>query len=131
MIIIEGKTIPTGEGATVRPMTLNDCIEWRNDLVDVSDAEELLDILIAEIQRLNEPDQRRQRREQRLRDLGFEELTLHQRAWNRLINLGVVDGADAIGLGAEPAPAGPIPMLLEGVRDAENTLDPDEVKEQP
>lgn len=33
--------------------------------------------------------------------------------------------ADAIGLGAEPAPLGSIPMLLEGVRDAENTLDLD------
>lgn len=53
MIFIEGKTVPTGEGAAVRPMTLDDCIEWRNDLVDVTDAEELLDILIAEIQRLH------------------------------------------------------------------------------
>jgi hypothetical protein len=53
MIIIEGKTVPTGEGVTVRPMTLDDCIEWRNDLVDVTDAEELLDILIAEVRRLH------------------------------------------------------------------------------
>ena len=53
MIIIEGRNVPTGEGVTVRPMTLDDCIEWRSDLVDVSDAEELLDILIAEIKRLN------------------------------------------------------------------------------
>lgn len=53
MIIIEGKTIPTGEGAAARPMTLNDCIDWRNDLVDLSDAEELLDILLAEVCRLS------------------------------------------------------------------------------
>jgi hypothetical protein len=91
VIIIEGKTIPTGEGVNVRPMTLADCIEWRNDLVDVSDAEELLDILIAEIKRLHEPDQQRQRREQRLRDLAFEEPTEDQRAWNRLVNLGIGD----------------------------------------
>jgi hypothetical protein len=87
MIIIEGKTIPTGEGNAIRPMTLDDCIEWRNDLVDVTDAEELLDILIAEIKRLNEPDRQRQRREQRLRDLAFEEPTEDQLAWNRLVNL--------------------------------------------
>ena len=118
MIIIEGRNVPTGEGANVRPMTLDDCIEWRNDLVDLSDAEELLDILIAEVERLNEPDQQRQRREQVARD-------------HRLVNLGVVDGTDAIGLSAEPAPSGPIPMLLEGVRDAENTLDPDDFKEPP
>jgi hypothetical protein len=131
MIIIEGKNVPTGEGVTVRPMTLDDCIEWRNDLVDLSDAEELLDILIAEIVRLNEPDQQRQRREQVARAHGFEELTPEQRAENRLANLGVVDGTDAFGLSAEPAPSGPIPMLLEGVRDAVNTLDPDDFKEQP
>jgi hypothetical protein len=53
MIIIEGRNVPTGEGVTVRPMTLDDCIEWRNDLVDVSDAEELLDILLDEIRRLH------------------------------------------------------------------------------
>lgn len=91
MIIIEGKNVPTGEGADVRPMTLADCIEWRNDLVDVSDAEELLDILIAEIVRLNEPDQQRQRWEKVARDYGFEELTPEQRAWNRLVNLGIGD----------------------------------------
>jgi hypothetical protein len=52
-ILIEGRNVPTGEGVTVRPMTLDDCIEWRKDLVDVSDAEELLDILIAEVCRLS------------------------------------------------------------------------------
>jgi hypothetical protein len=31
--------------------------------------------------------------------------------------------------GTEPAPNGPIPMLLDGVRDAENTLDPNDFKE--
>lgn len=69
-ILIEGKTIPTGEGATVRPMTLGDCIEWRNDLVDVSDAEELLDILIAEVRWLHT---QAEHREQGLRDLGLAE----------------------------------------------------------
>ena len=88
MIIIEGKTVPTGEGADVRPMTLDDCIEWRNDLVDVSDAEELLDILIEEIRRLHT---RAERRSDRLRDLGFEELTPDQIALNRLVNLGIGD----------------------------------------
>ena len=69
-ILIEGKTVPTGEGAAVRPMTLDDCIEWRNDLVDVSDAEELLDILIAEVRWLHT---QAEHREQGLRDLGLAE----------------------------------------------------------
>lgn len=55
--------------------------------MDLSDAEELLDILIAEVERLNEPDQQRQRREQVARGHGFEELTPKQRAENRLVNL--------------------------------------------
>jgi hypothetical protein len=41
-------------------------------------------------------------------------------AWESVSSL---EGADA---NAEPAPSGPIPMLLEGVRDAENTLDLDD-----
>lgn len=35
--------------------------------------------------------QRAERREQRLRDLGFEELTPDQLAWNRLVNFGIGD----------------------------------------
>lgn len=128
MIIIGDKTIPTGEGATVRLMTLNDCIEWRNDLVDVSDAEELLDILVKEVRRLHENFSVVNAENRRLRDvLDWVNTQCPSKC------AGVCDDAlrENQGFGAEPAPAGPIPMLLEGVRDAENTLDPDEVKEQP
>ena len=88
MIIIEGQTVPTGENNTVRPMTLEDCIESRNNLADLMDAEALIDILIAEIDRLHT---QAERRSERLRELGFEELTEDQRAWNRLVNLGIGD----------------------------------------
>lgn len=53
MIIIEGQTVRTGEGNTTRLMTLDDCIEWRNNLVDIMSAEELIDILIDEIRHLH------------------------------------------------------------------------------
>lgn len=53
MIIIEGQTVPTGEGIAVRPMTLDDCIESRNNLADLMDAEALIDILVEEIRRLH------------------------------------------------------------------------------
>lgn len=115
-ILIEGRNVPTGEGVTVRPMTLNDCIEWRNDLVDVSDAEELLDILIAEIKRLNTENR------------GLRDVLEWVNTQCPSKCAGVCDDAlrSEQALDAEPAPFGPIPMLLEGVRDAENTLDLDD-----
>ena len=121
MILIEGQMVPTGEGSAVRPMTLDDCIEWRNDLVDVTDAEELLDILIAEINRLNTENRR-------LRDVLEWVNTQCPSKCAGVKCAGVCDDAlrSEQALGAEPAPVGPIPMLLEGVRDAENTLDPDD-----
>lgn len=60
---------------------------WPPGLTMVEVVERLRDFYLAK----RHDEQRRDRREQRLRDLGFEELTEDQRAWNRLVNLGIGD----------------------------------------
>lgn len=65
MIIIEGHRIPWGESEDgARPLTLDDCRNYRDGILSRHmDAETLIGILADEIERLNEPDQQRQRRE--------------------------------------------------------------------
>jgi hypothetical protein len=72
MIFIEGHLIPGGDSEDrMRPLTLDDCRNYHNGILSsLMDAEELLDILIAEIQRLHT---QAEHREQSLRDLGLAE----------------------------------------------------------